>query len=74
MIRFFRLDHSGLHGEVLRDGVAVPDEAIWIDLVEPSADEESRIEQFLRIDVPTREEMRESRPRIASIKKATRSI
>jgi magnesium transporter len=59
VIRFFRLDHSGLHGEALRDGVAVPDEAIWIDLVEPTADEEARIEQFLRIDVPTREEMRE---------------
>lgn len=59
MIRFFRLNDTGLHGEALHDGIVVPDDAIWIDLVEPTADEEARIEQFLRIDVPTREEMRE---------------
>jgi len=59
VIRFFRLDETGLHGESLHEGVTVPDDAIWIDLVEPTADEESRIERFLRIDVPTREEMRE---------------
>jgi magnesium transporter len=59
VIHCFRLDATGLHGEAVPGGGVVPDDAIWIDLREPTADEESRIEQFLRIDVPTREEMRE---------------
>ena len=37
----------------------LPDDAIWVDLVEPSADEEGMIERALAIDVPTREEMKE---------------
>ena len=34
-------------------------EAIWIDLLEPTAEEEQRVEHVLGIDVPSREEMRE---------------
>ena len=37
----------------------LPDDALWIDLVDASVDEEARIERLLQIDVPTREEMRE---------------
>ncbi len=59
MIRFFRLDATGLHGESVHGTGEVPGDTLWIDLLEPTADEESRIEQFLGIDVPTREEMRE---------------
>ncbi|HUF73899.1 MAG TPA: magnesium/cobalt transporter CorA [Gammaproteobacteria bacterium] len=33
--------------------------AVWIDLVSPTAEEESSIEQRLGIDIPTREEMEE---------------
>ncbi|MBM4213330.1 MAG: hypothetical protein FJ179_06390 [Gammaproteobacteria bacterium] len=43
----------------MHGAAAVPEDALWIDLLEPTAGEESRIEQFLRIDVPTREEIRE---------------
>ncbi len=59
MILCFRLDATGLHGEAVHGDGPLPDDAIWIDLFEPTAEEEARIEQFLRIDVPTREEMRE---------------
>jgi len=59
VILYFRLDAVGLHGETVHGATAVPEDALWIDLLEPTAAEESRIEQFLRIDVPTREEMRE---------------
>jgi magnesium transporter len=38
---------------------ALPDDCIWVDLVEPSPDEERMIERALDIDVPTREEMKE---------------
>lgn len=37
----------------------LPDDCIWVDLVEPSGDEERMIEHALAIDVPTREEMKE---------------
>jgi magnesium transporter len=37
----------------------VPAEAVWIDLLEPAPEEETKIEKFLGIEVPTREEMRE---------------
>ena len=37
----------------------IPDHTIWIDLLEPSAQEERAVEQELGIDIPSREEMRE---------------
>ena len=33
--------------------------AMWIDLYEPSREEESRVEAVLRLEIPTRDEMRE---------------
>ena len=38
---------------------AVPDHAVWLDLVEPTADEEAVVEAKLGIDIPTREELAE---------------
>jgi magnesium transporter len=37
----------------------LPDQALWFDLLEPTPDEEQRVERALGIGVPTREEMRE---------------
>jgi magnesium transporter len=37
----------------------VPEHCIWVDLLEPTLDEERAVEQFLAIEVPTREEMKE---------------
>ncbi len=37
----------------------VPDDAVWIDLLEPTQEEEKLVEATLGIDVPTREEMKE---------------
>ena len=37
----------------------IPDNAVWIDLLEPSIDEEKAVERELGIDIPSREEMRE---------------
>jgi magnesium transporter len=37
----------------------VIDGAVWIDLYEPTADEESLLERTVKFDVPTREEMEE---------------
>jgi len=37
----------------------LPEEAIWLDLLEPTVDEERLVEARLGVEVPTREEMRE---------------
>jgi magnesium transporter len=50
---------KGLELIDLSPAAAIPDEAIWIDLLEPTAEEEKRVEQALAIDVPTHEEMAE---------------
>jgi magnesium transporter len=40
-------------------GGAPSQDALWFDLLEPSPEEERAVEEVLRINVPTREEMRE---------------
>ena len=40
-------------------GTKISDNAEWIDLLEPSKEEEKAVEKFLNIQVPTREEMAE---------------
>ena len=37
----------------------VPEEAVWLDLVNPAPGEDKMVEQLLGIAVPTREEMQE---------------
>ncbi|MCL9684835.1 magnesium transporter CorA family protein [Legionella maioricensis] len=34
-------------------------ESLWIDLINPSEEEENTVEQYVRLNIPTREEMRE---------------
>ena len=41
---------------------AIPDGAVWLDLLQPTLDEEHAVENYLGIDVPTREEMRDIEP------------
>jgi len=60
MIRVYR---SGAHvfetvGETPADWTLPPD-AIWIDLFDPSPDEDRAIEAALKLSIPTREEMAE---------------
>lgn len=37
----------------------IPPDSVWLDLVEPSAEEELAVEVALNIDIPTREELAE---------------
>ncbi|KQT66222.1 MULTISPECIES: magnesium transporter CorA family protein [unclassified Aureimonas] len=58
MIEVYRADATQVRGDrVAAD--AIPDEAIWIDLINPSKQEEQAVERLCAIEVPTREEMRE---------------
>ncbi len=43
-------------------GGSVPTEAIWIDLLSPTAEEDRAVEAVLRIGIPSREEMAEIEP------------
>jgi len=40
-------------------GAPLPEEAVWLDLLEPTVEEERLVEARLGIDIPTREEMGE---------------
>ena len=41
---------------------AIPANALWIDLVDPSREEDRKVEQFLGIEVPTREDQQDIEP------------
>src|SRR3954449_4701700 len=40
----------------------IPDEATWIDLEEPTNEEEALVERCITVDVPTQDEMSEIEP------------
>jgi len=46
----------------LQSDAAIPPDAVWIDLLEPTRDEERKAEAFAGIDLPTIEEMDEIEP------------
>jgi len=60
-------DRAGGGGEALdrhvwRPGEPIPDDALWIDLVEPTREEDHLVERHLGIQIPTREEMADLEP------------
>ncbi len=59
MLSAFIPQPQGLARFELRAGSAIPPDAIWLDLLEPTPSEERQVESFLAIEVPTRDEMRE---------------
>ncbi len=62
MITVYSAAGSAITAAELEAGEALPAEAVWIDLNQPTAEEEARVEAVLGIDVPTREEMQEIEP------------
>jgi magnesium transporter len=59
MLNVFAAQAQGLKRIDIGSDPAVPGESLWLDLLEPTLDEERRVESALAIDVPTREEMKE---------------
>ncbi len=41
------------------EGAPLPDDAVWIELIEPTRSEELAVETMLGVQLPTREEMAE---------------
>ena len=50
---------KGCLTEFLATAGAVPDGVVWLDMVEPTTEEEKAVEAALQIDIPTREELAE---------------
>lgn len=59
MLRVFG---NGVKGSEIAANGMLPDGAVWIDLLEPTRDEELLVERTLGLQVPTREEMAEIEP------------
>jgi magnesium transporter len=59
MLNIFLQQPQGLARTTPGSPPKIPEQAIWIDLLEPTPDEEKLVERELAIDVPTREEMKE---------------
>ncbi|MGL4445135.1 MAG: magnesium transporter, partial [Alsobacter sp.] len=58
------IDDGGSRFErrVLAADGPIPPDAVWIDLVEPTREEDARVETYLGISIPTREEMSDIEP------------
>src|SRR5262245_18802330 len=59
MLSVYCLIPSGLKRLERNRDAPLPEEAVWLDLLEPTDDEERLVEVRLGLDIPTREEMRE---------------
>ncbi len=55
-------DNAHLERHVWRLGEPIPTDAVWIDLIEPTRDEDRLVEEYLNISVPTRDEMQDIEP------------
>jgi magnesium transporter len=55
-------ERPGLEVHALGPGEDLPPDALWIDMIEPTRDEDRTVEAHLGIDIPTREEMSDIEP------------
>lgn len=51
-----------LDRRLLQPGQPIPRDVVWIDLVEPTPDEDRLVERYLDIAIPTREDMKDIEP------------
>ena len=61
MLFAYTLNANALERTTVDNG-AIPDGAVWVDMVTPTSDEEKIVEKKFGIGVPTREEMEEIEP------------
>jgi magnesium transporter len=59
MLTVYCLVPTGLKRLERNTNAPLPEEAVWLDLLEPTPEEEKLVEQRLGLDIPTREEMRD---------------
>lgn len=59
MLNVYVVENNALKNLILDDSFTIPPDAIWLDLLEPTREEEEAVERFIGVEVPTREEMNE---------------
>src|SRR5437879_12974670 len=59
MLSVFAASETSLKKVETADLAALPESAVWIDLVKPTAEEDHAVERLAGIAVPTREDMQE---------------
>jgi magnesium transporter len=59
MLSVYCLAPTGLRLLERNTNAPLPEEAVWLDLLEPTVEEEKLVEQRLGLNIPTREEMRD---------------
>src|ERR1700753_3160818 len=59
MLSVFVPEDSALRNAPLDDLAALPEQAVWVDLVNPTQAEDKAVEKLAGIAVPTREDMQE---------------
>src|ERR1044072_2224173 len=62
MLKILRRKAKALEVVEPGPGWALPEDTVWIELIDPSREEEVAVEQALGIDLPTRDEMVEVEP------------
>src|SRR5438552_9124291 len=59
MLSVYAPSESSMKKAIVEDLAAVPEHAVWIDLVNPTAAEDKAVEKLSGIAIPTREDMQE---------------
>jgi magnesium transporter len=59
MLQVYTVRDGTIVAEIPDAAAALPERPLWLDLLEPTAEEQARVEAFARIAMPTLEEMRE---------------
>lgn len=62
MLQILTSSDCRLRALPIGDGQTVPEDAVWVDLVRPTREEELFVEKALGVSLPTREEMQEIEP------------
>ncbi|MFM9974091.1 MAG: magnesium transporter CorA family protein [Beijerinckiaceae bacterium] len=55
-------DHDCFDRHMLVSGNPIPENTLWIDLFEPTPEEDRLVEEFLSIEIPTKDEMKDIEP------------
>jgi magnesium transporter len=55
-------DQACMDRRVIAPNGAIPEDALWIDLLEPTREEDKLVEMHLGIEIPTRDEMQDIEP------------
>ncbi len=59
MLKAYQLQNGALKGAVIPEGGVIPPDALWIDLLTPTAEERRAVNAMLAMELPTRADMEE---------------